>query len=129
MWENIPCKTTVVIALDLPDSDVVSNHKTNILCFAPGAAIMRVIYLAVAFGLIGVLVAKATKDQNNKFDDVWRERMEETKPSDQAICNFQSIATYTKFDVSEKCMDRSLFPNVNHLGLQVFCTFKKYICR
>ena len=78
MWENIPCKTTVVIALDLPDSDVVSNHKTNILCFAPGAAIMRVIYLAVAFGLIGVLVAKATKDQNNKFDDVWRERMEET---------------------------------------------------
>ena len=78
MWENIPCKTTVVIALDLPDSDFVSNHKTNILCFAPGAAIMRVIYLAVAFGLIGVLVAKATKDQNNKFDDVWRERMEET---------------------------------------------------
>ena len=23
-------------------------------------------------------MAKATKDQNNKFDDVWRERMEET---------------------------------------------------
>ena len=39
---------------------------------------MRVIYLAVAFGLIEGLVAKATKNQDHKFDDMWRERMEET---------------------------------------------------
>ena len=43
------------------------------------------------------------------------------------ICNFQSIASYTKFNIQNKCMDHYLFPNVNHSGLQVFCTFKKYI--
>ena len=32
-------------------------------------------------------------------------------------------ASFTKFNKSKKCIDRLLFPNMNHLGLQVFCTF------
>ena len=41
-----------------------------------------------------------------------------------AICNFQSIASCTKFNILKKCMDRSLFPNVNHSGYKCFVHLK-----
>ena len=34
------------------------------------------------------------------------------------------MASYTKLNMSKKCMDRFLFPNVNYLGLQVSVHFK-----
>ena len=45
------------------------------------------------------------------------------------ICGFQRTVFFTQFQYVKKCMDCSLFPNVNHGGLEVFCIFLKYILK